>query len=287
METILITGANTMVGANLVAELSESNQVYGVDANTSASECFATYQPTIVIHCGSASEASWVADGEADHTASEWANAAQSAGCRFVLISSDVVFSGPWMFHEEDCQALCDSPEAKAIRKLEESVLKIDPNALVVRTHAFGWSPNSQGWLENGLAELESKKVLAADTTRHATPILATELATILMRAIENDLSGICHIAGAERVNPTQFWHQVAREFDIAGATSELATATAKSPRGFGRGETSLDCQRVRQELGCGLPMLTDSLRKLHEQTENGFRESLGSTTTEALSAAA
>lgn len=287
VETILITGANTLVGANLMAELSASNQVFGVSADASPNECFAAYQPTVVIHCGSASNACWASPGEPDQTASDWAEAARVAECRFVLISSDAVFSGPWMFHEEDCSAVCESPEAKRIRAIEQSVIATDPNALVVRTHAFGWTPTGSGWLEDGLAALESQQVIAADTTRHATPILATELASLVMQAIESDLTGVCHIAGAERVNPTQFWQQVAREFGIGEVTTEIANATDRPARGFGRGETSLDCQRVRQELGGSLPMLSESLRKLHEQAENGFRDQLQSTVDETLPVAA
>ncbi len=287
METILITGANTLVGANLVAELSASYQVFGVNADASPAESLATYQPTVVIHCGPVSDGCWASNGVADQTACDWATAAESAGCRFALISSDAVFSGPWMFHEEDCPAVCDSSEAKQIRAIEQSVMAAHANALVVRTHAFGWSPTGEGWLENGLAVLESKKAIAADTTRHATPILATELAALVMQAIENNLTGPCHIAGSERVNPTQFWQQVAREFGIGSVTAEMATATEQPSRGFGRGETSLDCQRIRQECGGSLPMLSESLRALHEQTENGFRDQLQSSAKEMLPVAA
>jgi dTDP-4-dehydrorhamnose reductase len=192
------------------------------------------------------------------------------------MLSSDAVFTGPWMFHEEDCPSLCDSPQAVAIHEAEAGALAAHPKALVVRTHAFGWSPTGDSWLERRLSDLERRRERPADTQRHATPILATDLAAVVAKALDANTTGVVHVAGAERVNPTQFLQQLAREFGVPPVNSRTAGPTADRQDGFGRGETSLDCRRARLELGVSLPMLAEGLRRLRKQRDNGFRDRLG-----------
>jgi dTDP-4-dehydrorhamnose reductase len=227
-------------------------------------------------------DAAWASGGRIDRlrdTAVEatvrWAEAAAEAGCRFTLISPDSVFTGPWMFHDENCPSRCGSPEAVLLRELETSVLAAHPQALVVRTHAFGWSPSGDRWLEGQLAEIGRSGRIAADTVRHATPILASDLADLLSAAGRAGMTGLCHMAGAERVNPTQFLAALAREFGLPRLHTEYAPPTGNRACGFGRGETSLDCRRVRSELGLPLPLLADGLARLRAQRDEGHRERL------------
>ena len=104
-----------------------------------------------------------------------WARAVRDAGCRLTYLSSDAVFTGPWLFHAEDSPHHCQSLEAVRLRSYEELVARVVPDALIVRTHAFGWSPDGEGWVESLLGDLEDRAA-DADPVRHATPILATDL---------------------------------------------------------------------------------------------------------------
>jgi dTDP-4-dehydrorhamnose reductase len=302
VETILVAGADSLVGANLAASLSSRQPVIGVAfrdavriAGCETELCRSTaldaiqavvrrVSPQRVVYCGAGAQSCWdaaeIVDDTAVARAAAWQEAAAACGAQWTLISSDGIFTGPWMFHAENSQSWCASAAATALRQIEEQTASRHPEALIVRTHAFGWSPTCdgrEGWLERLLAGFEEGAGCLLDGVRHASPILATDLVEVIQKAWQSGLAGVYHIAGAERVNPVQFARQVSHEFGLpflhAGAPETLTDRAT----GFGRGETSLQTRKVRRALGIGLPMLSEGLQRLHQQQRDGFRNRLGS----------
>ncbi len=294
MTTILVVGIESTVGANIAAQLAEKHSVCGLSnagrveiegcqtelARGAAAEHIRDAQPDWILYCGPESASCWepaTADrlGESSvETAAEWAAAAAQAGCRFTLISSDAAFTGPWIFHDEESLAVCRSTAAGFIRAAEQRVREACPSALIVRTNAFGWSPaGSVGWIESLLQRIESRRNVDSDCVRHATPILATDLADILERACQEELSGVYHIAGAERISPLQFAQRLADQFDLPWLNVRREQSLTERPEGFGAGETSLQTKKVRKALCVAMPMLSEGLARLHAQQINGFRD--------------
>ena len=297
MKNILIVGIETVVGANLAATWADRAQVVGLSTGPEikVSGC-ETYpcdrsngdsirkwlhqaQAAHVIYCGGAARSSWESSAKSlDHSAvGAWASAAAEAGIHFTLISSDAVFTGPWMFHEENSAALCDSAEAKSIRATEDRVREVCPKSLIIRTNAFGWSPigAAGGWLESMLAALESNQPIDLDPISHATPILASDLADYLEAALEDELTGLFHIAGAERVSPHRFVRQLSSAFEFAAPHSRTVRELQTRPTGFGRGESSLQTRRFREEYDCTMPLLSEGIARLLEQDRSGYRDRL------------
>lgn len=296
MKTFLIVGVESVVGANLAASWSEVARVIGLRegsgrrlsgcdeaflAEHSAEglrQCLERTRATQVIFCGAAARSTWEPSGPsfANADAELWAVAAANADCHFTMISSDAVFTGPWMFHDEHCTALCPSLAATEIRRIESRVREVCAKSLIVRTNAFGWSPaGQQGWLESLLSALENNRTLELDPICHATPILASDLADYLAPALEDELTGVFHIAGAERVNSYQFAKQLASAFELGTPASRTIRELAARPTGFGRGEASLQTRRFRTEYDCSMPMLSEGLARLVEQHRSGCRERL------------
>lgn len=301
MNTILVVGVDTTVGANCAARLSARQSVVGLTSRSGvaidgcethlfdrenaadAEAWLLDARPERVLYCGPESRSCWDPDtagwlsaasvGAAGH----WAAAAQAAGIPFTMVSSDAVFTGPWIFHDEDSLAVCRSPEATAIRDAEKQVRDACGEALIVRTNAFGWSPLAEGgWVEQLLGSIEDRRTLDADCIRHATPILATDLAEIIDRAWQEELTGVYHIAGAERVSPMQFAQRLADQFDLPWLTLRREQTLVELPQGFGAGETSLQTKKIRKALCVAMPMLSEGLRRLHAQrvgTEDGDRQ--------------
>jgi dTDP-4-dehydrorhamnose reductase len=293
VETILIAGVDSVVGANCAASLSSRQPVVGVAFfddvsihNCETELCRSTTNeavlrivervaPQRIVYCGSGARSCW---DSAEHDVSEldrataWHDAAERVAAHWTQISSDGVFTGPWMFHAENGQSWCTSQEAARLRMLEEQTATRRPEALIVRTHAFGWSPTGTGWLERVLEGLESGGGCPCDGVRHASPILVTDLVEVVQKAWQSGLAGTYHIAGAERVNPVQFVRRIANEFGQpflhAGATESLTDKVV----GFGRGETSLQTRKVRRALGIGLPMLSEGIERLYQQHQSGYR---------------
>ncbi len=293
VERLLVVGIDTVVGANLAAQLADRFHVIGLSAaeeiaiegcetaavplgdTHSARQAIALYRPDRVVLCQAAGDSSWHA-GAADLgtvavSTGAWIEAAQAANNGLTLLSSDAVFTGPWMFHTESCDSFCQANEAQTLRSLEQAALK-GSNSLVVRTHPYGWSPQLDGgWIDEMLAALEADTPPVFDCVAHSTPILATDLADVLATAWHAGLTGLHHIAGAERTNPHRFACALARVFDLAPPQSLWLAPTATAANGFARGEASLHTRSIRKTLGIGLPMLVEGLERLRAQHDQGF----------------
>ncbi len=291
MERLLVTGIDHPLGSNLALALVERFEVLGLYSQD-AIECgeFATshadpgnrllldelgqdWRPQWIIHCGPLSSSSWDATGseqlpeQEPRMVAQWAKLADELSARLTVISSDVVFSGPRMFHEEMSPAHNPSPRAAQVRAMERALEHT--SALVIRTHAYGWSPvpDHADFAQRAYESLVSGRPVEADGRRHATPILATDLAELLVRAYEKRIEGLHHLSGAERTSPFRFVSQLATAFGLH-APNESSTATSTSTDG----ETSLNSKRARRVLEMATPMLREGLNRFAEQAQQGWR---------------
>ncbi len=294
METILIAGVETLFGANLAVSLSGHQRVVGVsfqDEVHATAHCGATQPAMIraelarhaidrVVYCGPGAHGGWNAAVPTEHDAARldgWLAALDGAPTPFTYVSSDAIFTGPWMFHAENSASYCDSPPARLLRGMEASVTSRRPDALLVRTHLFGWTPRGNGWVEQLLAQLEAQSPPALDCVRHASPLLATDLVAVLQRAWQSGLTGTYHITGAERVNPILFARRLAHQFDKPFASLYGSESLSDRATGFGRGETSLQTRKIRRALGIGLPLLSEGMERFYRQHQDGERKRIQS----------
>lgn len=299
METILVTDVASVVGANVAASLSGRYRVVGLSPSSpiaiggcesvlfrgtdsdSIRQCLASVRPQWIVYCAMPAQSAWNdsetcwSQTQVIDTAGNWAAAATESGCSLTMISSDAVFTGPWMFHDEYSHCYCQSERARTIREIEQTVLRHCPSALVARTNAYGWTPAAAGagWLEQTLSALEAGNAGPYDCHRHATPILATDLAEILEPAYQAGLSGVYHIAGAERVNPALFVQHLANRFGFPAPRSAPVRSLSEPCAGFSCGETSLQTTAIRKSLTIAMPTLAEGLSRLYEQLQNGYRE--------------
>ena len=297
MERLFIVGIDSVVGANTAVHAAERHAVAGVwlDQAVDIEGCHAEpaehgagiaeqireFQPDCVLYCGPESCSSWDASNGArivqagSDLAASWATAARQSGAGFVMISSDAVFTAPWMFHDEVSQTLCESAAARTIFKSERQVQAAHPESLIIRTNAFGWSPTGEGLIETLFQQIEGHRVVDEDQVRHATPILASDLADIIERAIAEELTGIYHVAGAERVSPMTFAQRLADQFDLPWLALRQESSLTERPAGFGAGESSLQTKKIRKALCVAMPMLAEGLDRLSRQQVDGHRDCL------------
>ncbi|QGQ24486.1 sugar nucleotide-binding protein [Gimesia benthica] len=296
METVLVIGLDTVAGANIATCLSSRYRVVGLTSATPVSlqGCEThTYQeddvettqhwmsvvrPDWVVYCGVAANSSWSVDPAKFSTkdpvlaARNWVSAAELHSARFTHISSDAVFTGPWMFHEEDCQGMCESPEAELVRAIEREV-SLCNNTLIIRTNVFGWTPAAYGTgqVEQLVQSLQDGSYSDLDCYRHGTPLLATDLAAIIEHAYQERLTGTFHVAGGERISPLEFVQRLAKQFELTVPLLPRATVMNERATGFANGETSLHTRKIRRALSISMPMLDDGLQRLFDQQTNGY----------------
>lgn len=276
MKKILITGANRVAGANLAAVLASQFQVTAtsptkttiagcqnltcqLDETLAAQHLLATVEPDVVVHCGAIAEGAWNTENA---TAAEklvvhnLCRAADNLGCRFVLVSGDQVYRGPWMFHSESSDCLATSSQAKTTFQCEKQVLELE-DALVLRTHILGWSPNDDGFVESALAQLEDGEEFGF--AHFATPISATRFADIVVQAIEQELTGTYNVGGAERCSEFGVAAALATEFELAHPIARDADTPA---------ETTMRSSELRSRLFVTLPTLREIVAELFEEQE-------------------
>jgi dTDP-4-dehydrorhamnose reductase len=303
VDKLLVAGIDTILGANLAAWLANRFEVVGLswkgplsiagcatatcdpDSPEAAHHWVAMERPNWTVHCGIPAQSNWnlpappAPKPESVYVAGTWARAAQEFGSELAVISSDAVFTGPWMFHRESGACYCDSTPARILRLIEKEVCDVNPNTLLVRTNVYGFAPNvgEPGLVETILQALRDEQPLALDCMRHATPILATDFADVLEQAYRHKLRGVHHLAGGERINPFRFACLLADQFGLSMATLSAIETPFENRREYGTGESSLQTRRIRRALGVPLPLIREGLARLYEQHTSGYRDRFGS----------
>lgn len=302
MTNVLIAGIEGAVGAGLASVLRQTHQVTGLSNRpginiadcrivqttthdeASIQRLIQAERPDWIIFCGSASRSSWNSPAVQksainDSCAIDWCKAAASSDIDFCMISSDAIFKGPWMLHQEDDEHYCNTPQAEQLRQIESAVLESNEEALIVRTNSFGWSPDAScpEFVETLLDSLDGGMPIDLDFLRYSSPILATDLARMVLKAHTEELRGVLHIAGSERINPYQFAERVAEKADLAPPEFPEQTILEGPVTGYGKGETTLNCQLATELLGVRMPLIDDGIGQFLKQAEDGSLESLRS----------
>lgn len=268
LNRILVVGTHRLAGFALAERFAERYEVirHPDDSAAHAEAVIAAADADVVIYCGPASESSWsiaAADGLSEAAVDDAASWAKLAGNQFIAITSDAVFTGPFMFHSEDSESLCSSEESQTLLAIESAVIDACPDATIIRTHVFGISPTSDGLVE----QLLSGETVAIAGGGHATPISGADLADRIERTMIDPVGGVIHLSGAERVSARQFAERLIDAFDHPrGETSILIGDHAS---GFASGDRAMVCSRAKQELGLSMPLLNEGLARFRDLYES------------------
>ncbi|MGC3968581.1 MAG: sugar nucleotide-binding protein [Pirellulales bacterium] len=133
-------------------------------------------------------------------------------------------------------------------------------------------------YAERMFHELTGEMPCPVDAVRHATPILATDLAERIGDAYRHNLSGLLHITGAERTSPYRFAAELAAALGVPGRFVQLTAAPERGSR-VNLEETSLNTTAFRRVTKRPLPMLREGLARFTEQAFNGYRQRIGAAT--------
>ncbi len=261
--TVLITGANGLLGQKLCRHFSSSYKVIATDLhpqnlvsspNSSYESLDLTdrralqfyirfYNPWAIINAAAYTDV----DGCEINKDQAWAvnvggiknlvNVCQAHKIKLVHVSTDFIFDGERGPYSED-----DPPHPVSFygeTKLEsENIIKqggID--FLIVRTNVlYGFGKkvkkNFLLWLIEKLSAGEKIKIV---TDQFNNPTLADNLSLCILEMVERNLSGIFHIGGAEYLSRYDFALKVADKFnfdkaDISPIQTEFLKQKAKRP---------------------------------------------------------
>ena len=294
LERLLIVGVDGLVAANLALCLSDRLQIQGLplrrlsrNAVRPGTLCDAADPEALqrmvqgsqvqwIVYCGQAAEASWSKPQRPMPVDREvrmlraLAEAAEKVGAALTVLSSDNLFHGPQLWHAED-EADDGRRDTAAARRLEAAAE--GSRALVVRTHAYGWSPAgaAPGLAEQIWQAVVAGQALALDPDRYASPILVSDLAEMLHQAWRQGLTGLYHLAGAERVSLPRFAVELAAAFGMRHFRPAVQRRRLRRPLA----ETALDCRRAQCVLQRPMPLLREGLARFAAQASNGYRARL------------
>ena len=298
---VYLTGASGFVGSNVArvfelhgAELAAPGH-REVDVTDAAAvrRSVAAFRANAIVHCAILNDfAALYADRVAGWNAYVGAtrnlvDAANDAGARVLLVSTDWVFDGTQAGAGEDTPPnpinlygfLKAASELVVSERAERgSVARI---AAVQGTGGGGAAPPREqdagfGYFVSTLAaRLRAGERFGVwespDINMVATPTLAGDAAELMWRILERDLDGIFHCCGGEAVDRRTLAMRAAQAFELDPTLLDL---DVRPPSGALPGppggppapvphDTSLDATRTAAALDVELPGVTEMLRKM------------------------
>jgi dTDP-4-dehydrorhamnose reductase len=305
---LLISGASGLLGLNVALEACGEHEVYGVfhhrrlhQAPFNVLQCdlsddgarrqlLEQTTPDWVIHCAA------LADLEACESdpllakklnsdlPAKLAEDVSKGGARLLHVSTDAVFDGKHGDYTEDDEPHPLSVYAQTKLAGEQAVLAIDPKALVVRVNFYGWSLSGK----RSLAEFFFNNLRAGKETLGFTdvffcPLLANDLAQILLTMIRLDLSGVYHVVAPQSISKYEFGVGLARAFGFnerlicPSSVHEAGLRAARSPK------MTLSVAKLQKVFPKPLPDIPQGLQRFVALYREGYPERLRSMNRENL----
>jgi dTDP-4-dehydrorhamnose reductase len=297
---ILVTGASGLLGVNLALEAAENHTVFGlVNRQPLQTDRFQVIQedllrpgaiekvldltqPDWVIHCAALA----IVDAcEADpekvrkvntEIPTRLAEHVSKSGARLLHISTDAVFDGETGNYREEDSPNPLSVYARTKLEAEKAVRDVNPNALIARVNFVGWSVNGNRSLsEFFFNNLQIGKSVMGFTDVFFCPLLANDLAHLLLKMLVKKMSGLYHVVSRENISKYEFALRLAERFKLR---KELIIPTPVAESGLKAARSpylTLNTDRLRTDLGEDLPDIQSCLDGLHDLYTQGYRELL------------
>jgi dTDP-4-dehydrorhamnose reductase len=256
-KTILLTGANGLLGQKLVNRLSRRESITLIATSKGANrnpgyegyiyesldindaekweELYEKYEPDEIIHtaamtnvdqCESEREECWKQNVEALDLIT---NLCLKYGTRLIHVSTDFIFDGEAGPYNERAEGHPLSYYGQSKLKGEEIILESGINAAIVRAILiYGMVPHMSRsnivlWAKGALEKQQPIKVV---NDQFRSPTLAEDLADGILLVSMKNKSGIWHISGPEVMSILEIVQQVA---DFWGLDKSLITETDSS----------------------------------------------------------
>ncbi len=299
---LLISGAGGLLGLNLAIEASRLHQVYGVvhrhtlrQAPFTVLQCDLTddaarrqlleqVSPDWVLHCAALAD---LEACEADPPLAKKLNTdlpaklaedVSKGGARLLHVSTDAVFDGQRGNYTEEDEPHPLSVYAQTKLAGEQAVLTNNPQALVVRVNFYGWSLSGKRSLaEFFINNLRAGKETPGFADVFFCPLLANDLARILLTMIQLDLSGLYHVVAPEAISKYEFGVQLAQAFGLDANLVRPTSVTQAGLRAARSPNMTLSVAKLQSVFPRPLPTIHQGLQRFVALYREGYPERLRS----------
>ena len=156
----------------------------------------------------------------------------------------------------------------------EKGVLEANPEAIVARVNFFGWSLNNN----RSLSEWFFNNLTAGNQVKGFTdvkfcPLMANDLATLLLQMASSSLKGLYHVLAPTCLSKYEFGVLIARQF---GLDENLITPASWKDGGLQASRSPnliLKVDKLINDLGIVPPVPTDGIKRFAELWQNGYAD--------------
>lgn len=209
---------------------------------------------------------------------SELAKACADMGIPMVHISTDAVFDGRKGNYTESDAVNPINTYARTKLAGEEVVAAANSKAIIARVNFYGWSlSGNRSLCEFFFNNLRDEKPLKGTTDLLYNPMLATDLASVLLEMMQKGLHGIYHVSVNDPLSKYEFGRRLAEEFGLNAGLIEPVSWKELSLRADRSPNLTLSVDKLIQALGHPLPNVADGLKRLHQQLDQGYAATLRS----------
>lgn len=184
-----------------------------------------------------------------------------------VYISTDHLFNGSSLMLDEN-EPTCPINiygETKAIA--EKSIMKINPNALIIRTNFYAWGTTYRKSFSDFIIEsLRKKEKISLFDDVYYTPILAEKLIETVHELLQKKAKGIFNIVSDDRISKYNFGILIAEEFGLDKSLIHRSSLKDKPNLVRRPVDMSLSNKKVKDLLGRNLGTVKEHIAKLHQQ---------------------
>jgi len=264
-EVIPSHNTNPLHSNSIKLDITDRKQVLNLFTKLKPDLTIHTASETNVDKCETQKEQAWKTNVEGTHNIAE---VCKTVGTKLVYFSTDYVFDGEKGNYTEK-----DKPNPinhYGITKLEgeNQVTRHCQNHLILRTSVlYGWHPRKQNFATWVLNMLRQNKETTVVEDHYNTPTLADNLAEITLKALHEDLQGLYHASGSERINRYEFALQIAKIFHLDQSLikpikmNQLTAWIAKRPK-----DSSLNTQKIQKQLKTKPLNITEGLARMKNE---------------------
>jgi dTDP-4-dehydrorhamnose reductase len=288
---VFVTGGSGFVGAHVVRVLqahgaevaAPRHSEVDVTETRAVRDSVVAFAPDAIVHCAILNDFDALyADRRAGWDAYVGAtrnlvDAANKAGARMLLVSTDWVFDGTQSDATEDTPPnpinLYGFLKAASELVVTERANRGSVARIAAVQGSVGAAPREQdagfGYFVAALVQTlrsgERFDVWESDSINMvATPTLASDAAELMWRILERDLDGIFHCCGGESVDRRTLATRASEIFELEPGLLDLGVEPpADALPGAVPYDTSLDATRTAAALGVELPDVTELLRRM------------------------
>jgi dTDP-4-dehydrorhamnose reductase len=288
---VFVTGGSGFVGAHVVRVLqahgaevaAPRHSEVDVTETRAVRDSVVAFAPDAIVHCAILNDFDALyADRRAGWDAYVGAtrnlvDAANKAGARMLLVSTDWVFDGTQSDATEDTPPnpinLYGFLKAASELVVTERADRGSVARIAAVQGSVGAAPREQdagfGYFVAALVQTlrrgERFDVWESDSINMvATPTLASDAAELMWRILERDLDGIFHCCGGESVDRRTLATRATEVFELEPGLLDLGVEPPDDALpGAVPYDTSLDATRTAAALGVELPDVTELLRRM------------------------